>query len=195
MTGIIMTLLAGGIALAGIMIGRAMYQSSLIAIDLHETPDCQYPCWMGITPGKTPFAAANDLILKAGYNQRQRPFSGPIEYTPLLAFTRCEVHLIVIDNIVVRLRLANCPPTRLGDLIQILGQPKGIIADRFAMVFSDGKLLVYAQRILCEQRFTPDTFIGMIDFLSDDQRVYSVYPWQGFVDLRRYMSRNVSFQC
>ncbi|HEX2623158.1 MAG TPA: hypothetical protein VHL11_23520 [Phototrophicaceae bacterium] len=193
---IFITLLAGCGALAGIVIGRAMYQSPIITIDLHETADCQYPCWMHIIPGKTSFIVANDLILQAGYNGGERPFNGEVKYTPP-TLTRCEVRLFVLNDTVNRLRLINCQPTHLGDVIEILGQPEGVISDRFAMAFRGGKVLIYVQRILCEKRFAPDTLVGTIDFLNDTQPTYSIYPWQGFfVDLRRYMWRNsVSVEC
>jgi hypothetical protein len=89
---------------------------------------------------------------------------------------------------VSQIRLYDCPPTRIGDLIRYLGQPDGIVPDRFGLVFRGGKVMVYSQRIVCETRFTPNTFIGVIEMRNEPPPDY--YRWRGFINLQNYMRRN-----
>ena len=38
----------------------------LIAADLRQFPDCQFPCWNGIQPDEMPIVRANRILTEAG---------------------------------------------------------------------------------------------------------------------------------
>lgn len=176
----------------GTMIGQTTDTTPQIALELRELPGCEFPCWKNITPQQTSLARANRLISGAGYTNMTSPAGiadGRFLYS-LPDTERCNIIVASEDAMVTRIRLNRCPPTRLGDLIRLLGEPEGLMTDRFGLLFQEGRVVVYAQRIICERRFTPHTFIGVIEIHNDAQSRYMVYPWRGFVDLQTYMTRS-----
>jgi hypothetical protein len=180
------------LTLAGIVVGQQTFQPPAIAHELRQSPDCAFPCWKNITPSHTSVAHANRLISGAGYINETSPAmiaDGRFLYR-LSDINRCKLVVVSEGATVTRLRLYDCPPTRLGDVMRYTGAPLGIIPDRFALVFQGGTIVVYAQRILCERRFTPDTFVGVIEIRNTPELEAQAYPWRGFIDLRGYMPRN-----
>lgn len=181
--------------MAGIEVGRNHYEMPITVRDLRESPGCTLPCWNGLTPGETSLAHANRVLLGSGYTTEGLSATMRLKYQPSSPFD-CHIELYTLGGNLTRIRLDQCPPAQLGDLMHLLGTPDGVIADRFAIAFRGGKVLVYSQRIICERRFTPGTFIGHIDLLSESQAVWSIYEWRGFIDLRNYMPRSTTrVQC
>jgi hypothetical protein len=184
-----------GLIVGGVGIGQTDTTTVAIQRDLREFDDCTLPCWFGITPGVTTIPRANRMLMNANYTTEEIFTVGSQTYIPN-DFRRCKVEIATHDAVVVRIRLYDCPPTRLGDLIRLVGQPNGVITDRYGLVFRGGTVIAYAQRIICEWRYTPEMFIGAIDLRPSGSPIGSVYAWRGFTDLRRYMPRATSrVQC
>jgi hypothetical protein len=188
-------ILLSGLLLAAIEVGRSNYDMPITVRDLREVPGCTLPCWNGLTPGETSIAHANRVLLDSGYTTEGLSATMRLDYTSASPLD-CHIQLYTLGGNLTRIRLHQCLPAQLGDMMRLLGTPDGVMADRFAIAFRDGTVLVYAQRIICERRFTPGTFIGHIDLLSESQAVWSIYDWRGFIDLRNYMPRsNSTVQC
>jgi hypothetical protein len=176
--------------LVGIQIGQQTFEPPQIARELNEFEGCVFPCWKTITPNETTIAHANRLIQGAGYTNTTSPTmiaDGRFFYN-LPDIWRCKLAITSERARVSQIRLYDCPPTRIGDLIRYLGEPEGIVPDRFGLVFRGGKVMVYSQRIVCEERFTPNTFIGVIEMRNEPPSDY--YEWRGFINLQNYMQRN-----
>jgi hypothetical protein len=164
---------------------------------LGESPGCALPCWNNITPQETTIAHANRLISGAGYTNETSPTNianGRFLYSPVingaaLDFTRCKVAIISENAAVIRIRLYDCPPMQLGDVLRYLGTPEGVIPDRFGLVFRAGQVIVYPQRVVCVRRFSPTMFVGVIEIRNEPLNT-SLYPWRGFIMLTGYMPRS-----
>lgn len=192
--GLLIALCSASALLATIAVGSQFASRPLITADLRPAdPACALPCWNGITPGITTRTELVERLTALAY----RPLAANPEGSQSLDYvppdlTRCRVQAVLQDEVVIRIRLQACPPTRIGDLIRLAGSPDGVIADRFALVYQGGEVLVYANRIICERRFTPETFIGMIELRTLDAPLSAIYPWRGFIDLRGYMPRGTT---
>ncbi|MBC8098896.1 MAG: hypothetical protein H7Y11_05600 [Armatimonadetes bacterium] len=193
-----LTLISVALLLLGMALGRAADTLPAIALELRETPECRLPCWRGITPGVHTLAEAKVILTDAGYTVISTITGGASLYQfGTQAYRRCEVAITTdTSGVVTSLQLDHCPPTRLGDVLRSLGQPEGVLADRFGLAFAESSIVVYAQRISCVRRYTLATFVESIKLRPANEVLSSVYPWRGLVDLRAYMPRQrVTLNC
>lgn len=169
----------------------------LIAADLHQFPDCQFPCWNGIQPDEMPIVRANRILTEAGYLlDTPADSDGAFYYYRPPSPDRCAVQLDVRETIVRRIQLEDCPPTRLGDVIRVLGHPAGVLAERSGVAFGDSSLIVFMPPVLCEQVYKPDAFILSIDLRNAIMLSDYLQPWRGFYDGRYYQPHpQASVQC
>jgi hypothetical protein len=182
-TGILSILLLGGTLLAAQSTGTP----PRIARDLREFPNCEFPCWFGIRPDETSIASANRILNEAGYLLNTPPDSdGAFHYYQPPSPDRCAVQLDVRQTIVRRIRLEDCPPTRIGDLIRVLGTPTGVLIERSGLAFADGTVIAFMFPASCDQIYKPETFIQAVDARDADTLSSYLQPWRGFRDGRYY---------
>lgn len=180
---VLSVLLTGGTIFAA----RSSSTPPLIAPDLRQFPDCQFPCWNGIHPDETPVVRANRILTEAGYLLDTPPDSdGAFYYYRAPSLERCAVQLDVRETIVRRIRLEDCPPTRIGDLIRVLENPTAVLIERSGLAFGDGSVIAFLLPELCAQMYKPETFVGTIDFRSAETLRSYLQPWRGFLNGQSY---------
>ncbi len=158
-----------------------------IAADLREFTACQFPCWFGIQPDEMPIVRAHRILTEAGYLlDAPADSDGVFYYYRPPAAERCAVQLDVRETIVRRIQLETCPPTRLGDVIRVLGQPMGVLAERNGLAFGDGSVIVFMPPVACRDLYQPEALILSIDFRSADLLSGYLKPWHGFYDGQYY---------
>lgn len=180
-----------------LLAAQSSAEPPLIAADLRQFEDCQFPCWNGIQPDEMPIVRANRILTEAGYLlDTPADSDGAFYYYRPPSPDRCAVQLDVRETIVRRIQLEDCPPTRLGDVIRVLGHPAGVLAERSGVAFGDSSLIVFMPPVLCEQVYKPDAFILSIDLRNAIMLSDYLQPWRGFYDGRYYQPHpQASVQC
>jgi hypothetical protein len=167
---------------------RSASEPPLIAPDLEQFVGCELPCWNGIHPNETSIARANRILGEAGYTLEAPANTDVVfyRYQPPIPQT-CAVQLDVRDTIVRRIRLEQCPPTRIGDLIRVLGAPSGVLVERSGLAFADGIAIAFLFPGPCDRIYKPDAFVGTIDLRTEDVLRDYLQPWRGFLDGQYYL--------
>jgi hypothetical protein len=184
---VIACVLSGLLMTGTLFAAQTSSEPPLIAPDLRQFPQCQLPCWNGIRPDETSIVRANRILGEAGYTL-DTPSGSDVTfyyYRPPAA-QRCAVQLDVRDAIVRRIRLENCPPTRIGDLIRVLGSPTSVLVERSGLAFSDGAVFAFLFPESCARMYKPEAFVGTIDLRSPDVLRGYLQPWHGFIHGRYY---------
>jgi hypothetical protein len=180
---VLSALLTGGTILAA----RSTSTPPVIAPDLRQFSECQFPCWNGIRPDETPVVRANRILTEAGYLLETPPDTdGAFYYYRAPSPDRCAVQLDVRQTIVQRIRLEDCPPTRIGDLIRVLGNPTAVLIERSGLAFGDGSAIAFLFPVPCAELYQPETFVDTLDLRSADTLRSYLQPWRGFLNGEAY---------
>lgn len=152
----------------------------------NDAAACALPCWHGIRPGETTLVRANQIMLSEGYTvQRTQENTALASYFPD-GDSQCSVHLHHSGAVVDRIRLLDCPPLRLGDVMMALGTPVSLAPSGNYVTFAEGYVRVWLHGLACGETLTP--FVG-VDNISLSAQQYDDtvdVTWRGFMSPQRY---------